>query len=289
MLVLRLALRALVWRTAASVTVFAVALVGILAAAVGPIYLHAVDQAVLTQRLLEAPQITRDIRVNQTTLIGTDADWHSTVRSVADRGGRQALVRRAGVLRRGAGLLRRLHPQRHPARGHRRPVPARARGRRSLPARRCPERDRDQRADGEQPAPRGGRGHQPAPDREREARAVANRRGRRTDRRAGLVLGTVGPVQRHSEDLRQPAAPDRLAVRQPRRAGLPDEHGRPDRVGRRPPQAVGGTPGRSAGAACARPPGHRRSRVLAEEVADRHRRRQPARPPCSTACAPRCR
>jgi putative ABC transport system permease protein len=82
-LVFRLALRALAWRAAASITVFAIALVAILAAAVGPIYLHAVDQTVLTQRLLQAPQKSRDINVNQTTLIGTDADWHVTVRSIS--------------------------------------------------------------------------------------------------------------------------------------------------------------------------------------------------------------
>ena len=71
-LVFRLALRALVWRAAASATVFAVALIGILAAAVGPIYLHAVDETVLSQRLLEAPQNARDIHITQQTLIGTE-------------------------------------------------------------------------------------------------------------------------------------------------------------------------------------------------------------------------
>ncbi len=77
MLSLRLALRALRWRGAASVTVFLVALVGITAAAVGPIYLHAVDETVLSQRLLTAPQTQRDLRIDRSTTAGvTGVDWH---------------------------------------------------------------------------------------------------------------------------------------------------------------------------------------------------------------------
>ena len=84
MLSLRLALRALRWRAAASVTVFMVALIGITAAAVGPIYLHAVDETVLTQRLLTAPQTQRDLRIDRSTTVGlTDVDWHVAVMSLA--------------------------------------------------------------------------------------------------------------------------------------------------------------------------------------------------------------
>jgi hypothetical protein len=45
-LTLRLARRAIRWRAAASATVFSVAVLAILAATVGPIYLHAVDETV---------------------------------------------------------------------------------------------------------------------------------------------------------------------------------------------------------------------------------------------------
>ncbi len=80
MLSLRLALRALRWRAAASVTVFMVALIGITAAAVGPVYLHAVDETVLTHRLLTAPQTERDLRIDLNTTIGvTDVDWNVPV------------------------------------------------------------------------------------------------------------------------------------------------------------------------------------------------------------------
>ncbi len=84
MLVFRLALRALVWRAAASATVFAVALVGIVAAAVGPIYLHAVDETVLAERLTEAPQGQRDIHVTRDTAIGTtEVDFPGPLHAVA--------------------------------------------------------------------------------------------------------------------------------------------------------------------------------------------------------------
>lgn len=84
MLSLRLTLRALRWRLAASVTVFAVALVGIVAAAVGPIYLHAVDSAVLASRLVDAPQNKLDVRIVQATTIGLpDVDWHKATHTLA--------------------------------------------------------------------------------------------------------------------------------------------------------------------------------------------------------------
>ena len=68
MLVLRLALRALAWRSAASLTIFAIALIGIGAAAVGPIYLRAVDERVLTERLIQAPANQRDLHLTQQTI-----------------------------------------------------------------------------------------------------------------------------------------------------------------------------------------------------------------------------
>jgi len=77
-------LRALRWRLAASITVFAVALVGIAAAAVGPVYLHAIDQALLASRLLHAPQNRLDVHVVQDTTVGLgEVDWHTATRSLA--------------------------------------------------------------------------------------------------------------------------------------------------------------------------------------------------------------
>ena len=84
MLSFRLAVRALAWRAAASVTVFIVALIGITAAAVGPIYLHAVDDAVLADRLTHAPQSLRDVHIVQDTTIGiNDVDWHAAVTALS--------------------------------------------------------------------------------------------------------------------------------------------------------------------------------------------------------------
>jgi putative ABC transport system permease protein len=81
---LRLTLRALAWRAAASLTVFAVALIAITAAAVGPIYLHAVDEAVLAHRLTYAAQGQLDLRIAQDTTIGvTDVEWHHAVSALA--------------------------------------------------------------------------------------------------------------------------------------------------------------------------------------------------------------
>ena len=84
MLVVRLAFRALAWRAGVSLTVFAVALVGMLAAAIGPIYLRAVDQAVLAERLQAAPQISRDIHIVRETLINTpEESWVGSVRELS--------------------------------------------------------------------------------------------------------------------------------------------------------------------------------------------------------------
>ncbi|MDT4920834.1 MAG: hypothetical protein QOI15_1736, partial [Pseudonocardiales bacterium] len=86
MLVIRLALRALAWRAGVSATVFGVALFGVLAAAIGPIYLRTVDQTVLSERLLEAAQTTRDVSITRTTLPGyPDVNWIGSVRQVAEQ------------------------------------------------------------------------------------------------------------------------------------------------------------------------------------------------------------
>jgi putative ABC transport system permease protein len=84
MLVLRLVLRALRWRAAASITVFAVGVIAVLSATVGPIYLHATNQVVLSQRLNESPQNQRDVRVIRDTLAGVpDIDWQEPVNRFA--------------------------------------------------------------------------------------------------------------------------------------------------------------------------------------------------------------
>ena len=83
---LRLTLRALTWRAAASITLFVVALVGITAAAIGPIYLHAVDEAVLAHRLTHAPQGQRDLLIAQDTTVGLiAANWHRAVSTLAEQ------------------------------------------------------------------------------------------------------------------------------------------------------------------------------------------------------------
>jgi putative ABC transport system permease protein len=83
-LILRLALRAIRWRAAASATVFVVAVVAILAATVGPIYLHAVDEAVLTAHLKHASLFQRDVFVSRDSQAGyPGVDWDAQVRGLA--------------------------------------------------------------------------------------------------------------------------------------------------------------------------------------------------------------
>ena len=83
-LTLRLAVRAIRWRAAASATVFAVAVVAILAATVGPIYLHAVDETVLARHLEHASVFQRDVLVSRSTLLGfPGVDWEAQVRDLA--------------------------------------------------------------------------------------------------------------------------------------------------------------------------------------------------------------
>ena len=81
---LRLALRAIRWRAAASATVFVVAVVAILAATVGPIYLHAVDETVLATHLKHASVFQRDVLVSRDSQLGYPrVDWDAQVRGLA--------------------------------------------------------------------------------------------------------------------------------------------------------------------------------------------------------------
>jgi hypothetical protein len=82
-LIFRLALRAIRWRAAASVTVFVVAVVAILAATVGPIYLHAVDETVLARHLKGASVFQRDVVISRQTEPGYPRlDWDAQVRAL---------------------------------------------------------------------------------------------------------------------------------------------------------------------------------------------------------------
>ena len=84
MLILRLALRAIRWRAAASAAVFVVAVVAILAATVGPIYLHAVDETVLARHLKDASVSQRDVFVSRDSEVGfPGVDWDAQVRGLA--------------------------------------------------------------------------------------------------------------------------------------------------------------------------------------------------------------
>jgi hypothetical protein len=80
----RLALRAIRWRAAASATVFVVAVVAILAATVGPIYLHAVDETVLARHLKGASVFQRDVLVSRDSELGYRVDREAQVRSLAE-------------------------------------------------------------------------------------------------------------------------------------------------------------------------------------------------------------
>ncbi len=84
MLILRLALRAIRWRAAASATVFVVAVVAIFAATVGPIYLPAVEQVVLASHLKGAIPYERDVLVSrESALEYPGVNWDGQVRRVA--------------------------------------------------------------------------------------------------------------------------------------------------------------------------------------------------------------
>jgi len=84
-LTLRLALRAIRWRAAASATVFVVAVVAILAATVGPIYLHAVDETVFARQLKDASLFQRDVLISRPSQLGfPGVDWDAQVRDLAE-------------------------------------------------------------------------------------------------------------------------------------------------------------------------------------------------------------
>jgi hypothetical protein len=94
-LILRLALRAIRWRAAASATVVVVAVIAVLAATVGPIYLHAVDQTVLARHLKEASLSQRDVLVSRQSEIGfSGVDWDLQVRNLAGQLARTHLFAR---------------------------------------------------------------------------------------------------------------------------------------------------------------------------------------------------
>lgn len=82
MLFLRLLARALRWRAAPSLAVFVVAVVAVLAAVLGPIYLAAASQVVLTERLQQASPSEINMRVVRTSVPGTpNPDPAADVRS----------------------------------------------------------------------------------------------------------------------------------------------------------------------------------------------------------------
>ncbi|MFZ0385527.1 MAG: FtsX-like permease family protein [Solirubrobacteraceae bacterium] len=83
-LILRLALRAIRWRAAASAAVFVVAVVAIFAATVGPIYLHAVDETVLARHLKDASLSQRDVLISRQSEVGYQGvKWDVQVRGLA--------------------------------------------------------------------------------------------------------------------------------------------------------------------------------------------------------------
>lgn len=86
LLTLRLAARAIRWRAAASAAVFVVAVVAIFAATVGPVYLPAVDQAVLARHLQHASLFQRDVLITRRTQVGyPHYDWGAQVRFLAGK------------------------------------------------------------------------------------------------------------------------------------------------------------------------------------------------------------
>jgi hypothetical protein len=87
MLVLRLAVRAVRWRLGASITVFLVALIAVLSATIGPIYLHATEQVLLTDRLSKVSPAQVDLTVSRATrthAVGMNAaQWTAPVQEFA--------------------------------------------------------------------------------------------------------------------------------------------------------------------------------------------------------------
>ena len=84
MLIVRLAVRAIRWRVAASAAVFVVAVVAIFAATIGPIYLHAVDQTVFARHLKDATLSQRAILISRGSEVGfRGVDWDAQVQELA--------------------------------------------------------------------------------------------------------------------------------------------------------------------------------------------------------------
>jgi putative ABC transport system permease protein len=86
-LIVRLALRAVRWRISASIAVFVVATIAVLSATIGPIYLHATDQVLLTTRLGKVPPNRVDVtmsRMTRTHAIGMGpTEWVGPMKDLA--------------------------------------------------------------------------------------------------------------------------------------------------------------------------------------------------------------
>ncbi len=88
-------MRAIRWRAAASATVFVVAVLAILAATVGPIYLHAVDETVLARHLKDASLFQRNLLVSVDAEPGfRGIDFNAQVRGLAGEVARDDLFAR---------------------------------------------------------------------------------------------------------------------------------------------------------------------------------------------------
>lgn len=84
MLFLGLVARALRWRAAASLAVFVVAVLAVLSATVGPVYLAAANQLVFTERLAALPASQRDLIVSRDTHpTPAPVEWDVPVKSTA--------------------------------------------------------------------------------------------------------------------------------------------------------------------------------------------------------------
>jgi len=79
MLTARLVLRALRWRAGAAGCVLAVAAIAVAAAALGPMYLRAVDGGVLRQTLAAAPRADRDVAVSLSSTPAEELDGRGAV------------------------------------------------------------------------------------------------------------------------------------------------------------------------------------------------------------------
>ncbi|HXR42854.1 MAG TPA: hypothetical protein VN738_10625, partial [Acidothermaceae bacterium] len=76
---MRLVLRAIRWRAGAAGAVLAVAVIAVAAAALGPLYLHAVDGGILRQTLAAAPRSDADLFAYVTSSPLENVDWASAM------------------------------------------------------------------------------------------------------------------------------------------------------------------------------------------------------------------